>query len=183
MKSRKQTSLVLGVGSAVLSLIMLLPTAVGAEQADADEAKLQVLENEMDSGATAAPDKSKVETLAQQFKVDPNIVEGLRRKGGGWGEMVIHLAMAQRLTKTDPKTYPTLADALQRVQTLRAEGKGWGAIAKELRFKLGPVISEVKRAQPELRRTDRMEKGRPELPMGSNHSNRAERADRPRHMV
>ncbi len=167
----------------------LLVGGARAEEVDADEAKLQLLENEMDSAATAAPDKSKVETLAQQFKGAPSVVDGVRRTGQGWGEITIHLAMAQRLTKTDPKTYPTLASALQRVQTLRAQGKGWGTVAKELGFKLGPVISEVKHVQPELRRTDRleksesMEKGRPERPMGLDHPGRAEGGDRPHQMV
>ena len=83
------------------------------------------------------------------------MVENLRAAKQGWGEIGIRLALAQELTKVDAKTYPTMADALAKVGDLRAGGKGWGAIAKELGFKLGPVMSEANRVRHELRTAEK----------------------------
>ena len=90
----------------------------------------------------------------------PNTVEDLRTKHG-WGGVTIELAMAQHLTHTDPKTYPTMTDALQKLDTLRADKEGWGKIAKDLGFKLGPVVSAAEHTRQELIRElhqDRIQK-------------------------
>lgn len=79
------------------------------------------------------------------------MVENLRTTEQGWGEIGIRLAVAQELTKVNSATFPTMTESLARVGDLRAEGKGWGAIAKELGFKLGPVVSEANRVSHELR--------------------------------
>jgi hypothetical protein len=88
--------------------------------------------------------------LAKEFNVAPSVVEGLRANKQGWGETTIELSMAQRLSQSDPKTYPTLADALNKIEALRSEKMGWGKIAQTLGFKLGPVISSTERARHDL---------------------------------
>lgn len=76
----------------------------------------------------------------------------------GWGEVNISLSLAQALL--DAGTYASLSTALAGVPTtvtnadgtttttveggvlaMRADGMGWGAIAKELGFNLGSLIS------------------------------------------
>jgi hypothetical protein len=122
---------------------------------DADEARLITVQKEIDSSATAPGQTTRVQTLATQFNVAPGVVQDLRAKKQGWGEITIELAMAQRLAQTDPKAYPTLMDALAKIETLRAEKTGWGKIANDLGFKLGPVVSAAQRAGNELRRESR----------------------------
>jgi len=134
-----------------LILVMGLGVPVWA-RTDADEARLNTVQKEIDSSATAPGQTMQVETLAKQFNVAPSVVQDLRAKKQGWGETGIELAMAQRLAQTDPKAYPTLMDALTKIETLRADKMGWGKIAKDLGFKLGPVVSAAQHARNELRR-------------------------------
>jgi hypothetical protein len=81
--------------------------------------------------------------------------------------------MAQRLTQTDATTYPTMAEALNKIETLRSQKMGWGKIANDLGFKLGPVVSAAMHTRNELRNESRMEKS-----TGSLKSEKSEKADR-----
>lgn len=116
-----------------------------------EEANLRTAQQSLDTDSTGRSTKSHADALATQFKVEPQVVENLRTAKQGWGEIGIRLAMAQELTKVNSTTFPTMTESLARVGDLRAEGKGWGAIAKELGFKLGPVVSEANRVSHELR--------------------------------
>jgi len=49
----------------------------------------------------------------------------------------------------------TTEQALTKVEQLRGEKMGWGRIAKDLGFKLGPVISKVERSETTGRTADR----------------------------
>lgn len=134
-------SLVFGWGSVCAQL---LPPA-------SDDVKLRVTQQELDEDAAGRMQKAHGEALAKQFKVEPSVVETLRASKQGWGEIAIRLAMAQELTKTDPKTYPTVAEAMRKIGDLRAQKMGWGATGKELGLALGPVVSEVQRVRQEMR--------------------------------
>ena len=98
-----------------LFLVMALGVPVWA-RADADETQLETVKKEIDSNTTAPATGDKVKTLSTQFNVEPGVVENLRAKKQGWGETTIELAMAQHLTQTDAKTYPTMADALKKLK-------------------------------------------------------------------
>ena len=149
-----------------------------------EEANLRTTQQALDRESTGRSAKSHAEALATQFKVEPQVVENLRAAKQGWGEIGIRLALAQELTKVDSKTYPTMTEALARVGDLRAEGKGWGAIAKELGFKLGPVVSEANRVRHELRTEARAEERRSQKPDkefrkgDDDQSGRLQKADR-----
>lgn len=134
-------SLIFGWGSA---FAQLLPPA-------SDDVKLRVTQQELDEDAAGWIQKAHAEPLAKQFKVDPSVVETLRASKQGWGEIAIRLGMAQELTKTDSKSYPTLAEAMRRIGKLRTQKMGWGTIGKELGLALGPVVSEVQRVRQEMR--------------------------------
>ena len=125
-----------------LFLVMALGVPVWA-RADADETQLETVKKEIDSSTTAPATGDKVQTLSTQFNVEPGVVENLRAKKQGWGETTIELAMAQHLTQTDAKTYPTMAEALNKIETLRSQKMGWGKIANSLGFKLGPVVARM----------------------------------------
>ena len=185
-------SILLGALGVLLALSFV---STGQADSDGDEARLQTAHKEIDNATSSGSQQARVEALAKQFKVPPSTVERLRDKRNGWGEVTIELAMAQQLNKTDPKSYPTFADALKRIDTLRAEHKGWGEIAKEQGFKLGPVISDVRQARQDLVKTERGEHGalknggdhgdkphsidRPERPQRPDRPERPERPDRP----
>lgn len=136
-------------GMLLVSGVMAAP--VGAQAPASDDVLLRVTQQELDEDAAGRQPKSHAEALANQFKVPVKTVEALRADKQGWGEIVIRLGLAQELTKSDPKTFPGMTEALQRVGELRSQGMGWGAIAKELGFKLGPVVSEVQRVRQEMK--------------------------------
>ena len=155
-----------------LFLIMALGVPVWA-RANSDETQLETIKKEINHGTTASASSDKVKTLSSQFNVDPSVVEQLRAKNQGWGETTIELAMAQRLTQTDAKTYPTMAEALNKVETLRSQKMGWGKIANSLGFKLGPVVSAAMHTRNEWRKESRMEKS-----PGSVKSEKSEKAEK-----
>jgi hypothetical protein len=153
-------------------LLLVLPISTVLAQTDADQAHVAAVAKDIDKDAASKASGTQVQVLSKEFNVTPNTVEDLRTKHG-WGGVTIELAMAQHLTQTDPKTFPTMTDALQKIDTLRADKEGWGKIAKDLGFKLGPVISAAEHARHELVRDlhqDRIQK-----------VEKVERVDRPDH--
>ncbi|WP_447977467.1 hypothetical protein [Candidatus Nitrospira bockiana] len=137
---------------ALATALMLQGGLVPAQaQVASDDVRLQVLQQEVDEDAAAKVQKTNAEALAKQFQVQPKVVEELRAAKQGWGEITIRMALAQELTKADPKAYPTMTEALAKVGDLRSAGMGWGKIANDLGFKLGPLVSEVNRVRQELR--------------------------------
>jgi hypothetical protein len=141
------------ISAAVLGgmiLVMGLGVPVWA-RSDADEAQLESIRKDIDK--TIPPGQTaQVQTLAKQYGIPPGVVQDLRAKKQGWGETSIELAMAQRLARVDAKTYPTMTDALNKIETLRGQKVGWGKIARSLGFKLGPVVSNAMHTRNELRR-------------------------------
>jgi hypothetical protein len=138
----------------------------------ADEAQLETVGKDIDQSAAASAQTNKIQTLSKQFNVDPSVVENLRAKKQGWGETTIELAMAQHLMQTDATTYPTMADALNKIATLRGDKLGWGKIAKDLGIKLGPVVNDAMRTRNELRKEIRMDK-----PLRAGTSGKAEKVE------
>jgi len=169
------------ISSMVLAGTLLVCGPVWADEAE--EKALKAAEQKVDQAAAASKGEAKVDSLAKQFNVEATTVQEMRDKRQGWGEISTQLALAQQLSKTDSKTYPTTADALNRVGTLRDEGKGYGAIAKDLGFKLGPVVSSVHRSSDTIRssaRAQRPEKSaRPERPERPERTQRPEKPDHP----
>ena len=134
------------ISIAALALFVLLtPYQVKAQSTD--EARLAAVQEEIDAQNPPVNYNSWAENLAKQFGVESETINDLRNSGQGWGEITIELSMADQLLKLDPKNFPTMGDALDKVRALRASGEGWGRIAQDLGFKLGPVISAVKSGQ------------------------------------
>src|SRR5262245_24384679 len=130
----------------VLFFIGILMSGINVEglalaQSDSDEARMQTMQREADDDGVKRGQKADADLLAKQFQLPASEIEKMRNAGQGWGEVTIRLALADKLVKTDPAKFPTLAAALERINTLRNEGRGWGNISKELGFKLGPVVS------------------------------------------
>lgn len=138
-------------------LIALDGKGLALAQSDSDEVRMQTMQREADEDAVKRGQKAQADLLAKQFQLPASEIEKLRNAGQGWGEVTIRLALADKLVKTDPAKFPTLAAALERINTLRNEGRGWGNISKELGFKLGPVVSEVRQSLNDLRRDLRAE--------------------------
>ncbi len=180
--------LILFFCAASASLCIGKPTLA---QSDADEARLQTMQREADDDAVKRGQKAQAELLAKQFQLPTGEIEKMRNAGQGWGEVTIRLALADKLVKTDPTNFPSLTSALERISTLRNDGKGWGNISKELGFKLGPVVSDVRHSLNELRRDLRAEPtkaGKVDNPASpgdmkretrSDHVERVQRAERP----
>jgi hypothetical protein len=167
-----------------VALVFLASTPVWA-QANQDEERLQATRADIDKDANSTK-QNRVQALSTQFNVSTDTVEDLRAKKQGWGEITIRLAMAQHLTKTDAQTYPTMNDALAKIDSLRSENKGWGKISQDLGFKLGPVVRDAQQARQELarearaERTDRVAKqDRVDRPDRPQRPERPERPNRP----
>lgn len=126
-------------------LVLITPYQVRAQSAD--EARLVAMQEKIDAENHTVVYTSRAEDLARQFQVDPSTVNEFRNSGQGWGEITIELSMADRISKLDPQAFPTMGNAINQVSALRASGEGWGRIAQDLGFKLGPVISALKRGQ------------------------------------
>lgn len=134
--------------------VLILNTLIGLGQEQvlaSEETELQSVRQQLDMETGVRSSDKHAETLAKQFQVEVKTVEQLRASKQGWGEISIRMALAQELVKTDSKTYPTMTEALQKVGDLRAQGSGWGAIAKDLGFKLGPIVSEMRHVRNEMR--------------------------------
>jgi hypothetical protein len=144
----------------------------------------------LDKDAAARTEKAHAEALASHFKIEPSVVENLRTSKQGGGEIAIRLGLAQDVTKTDPKAYPTRADAMQKVEDLRPQKMGWGAIAKDLGLTVGPIVSEVQRVRQDIRAETKktateevvmpgqaLERSQTET---ASHSDRAEKAQWPK---
>lgn len=119
--------------------VVSYPSALRQAHADTEDAR--------------TTDATRVDTLSKQFDVSPDTVQGLRNKEQGWGEITTELAMSRKLSKMDPKLYPTMNDALAKIEAQRADHMGWGKIAKVDGFKLGPVVREAHNARRELHET------------------------------
>jgi len=121
-------------------------------QSDTDEARMKAMQQETDNDVVKRGQQKHIELLSKQFQLPGSEIEKLRNEGQGWGEVTIRLALADKLTKTDPTNFPTLSAAQERIGTLRNDGKGWGNISKELGFKLGPLVSDIRHSMNDLRR-------------------------------
>lgn len=145
---------------------------------DADEAQLDAIRKDIDRDSSM-DDADKIRSLAEQFQVAPETVRALRAGKQGWGETGIELAMARHLIQADPAAYPTMTEALNRIEGLRGQKMGWGKIAGYLGLKLGPVVSAAHRLRHELRRG--FVPGEPALPNAGMPAKpeTAARAERP----
>jgi hypothetical protein len=176
--------------TAVLGGVMLLfalSTPLWA-RTDADEAQLDTVRKDIDKSWANTGQTDRVQSLARQFNVTPEVVQNLRANKQGWGETTIELSMAQQLIQTDATTYPTMTAALNKIETLRSQKMGWGKIANYFGFKLGPVVSAAQHVRNELRRESRPEKsvvrkaemsGKPETAARVERAARPERVSRP----
>lgn len=84
-------------------------------RAEADEARLDAVQKEIDGQAPSAGQNIQIKTLAREFKIESKLIAELCSKQIGWGELTIELALAQHLAHTDQKTYPTFIEALKKI--------------------------------------------------------------------
>jgi hypothetical protein len=141
--------------AAILTMTAICSETVPAQSLDESQLlQLQTLrrniDKDLEQDAGGQETKFHADVLARQFSVAPSIVEDLRSKKQGWGTIAIELAMAQHLSRLDPISYRTVSEALEQVRAMRSDGKGWGAISRELGFKLGPIIIEMRHVREDL---------------------------------
>lgn len=114
----------------------------------------------------------------------------------GWGEVNITLSLAQAMV--DSGAAPDLASALGGITVthpdgtttvtpgvlqLRADGGGWGNIAKQLGFNLGALVSASNRSEKSVAATDRADQAKAERtagkPDGAGKPERVAKVERP----
>lgn len=116
---------------------------VGQKKLDTDGARVMA----------ARPDGRRrvAETIAKQFNVPEKLVDDLRGRKIGYGEITVALALSQQLMKRDKVTQQKALDSVLR---LRKSGQGWGVIARGLGLKLSDVVSDVKKTDKQLAKLD-----------------------------
>ena len=119
-----------------------------------EETQLKDAQTQIDQHADAWSKDEHIDTLAQHFKVPSKTVQELSAHNQGWGAVTIELAMARQFSTMHSQQTPFMTDAVARVETLRADGNGWGDISKKLDFGLGPVVQEAKNTGEGLRQDD-----------------------------
>lgn len=98
------------------------------------------------------------ETIAKQFGVPDKVVDELRARKMGYGEVTIALALSQQLMKKGLGQQ----QAIDKIVGMRKSGMGWGVVARDLGLKLGGVISDVKKADKQLAKLDTVKTARAE---------------------
>ena len=103
--------------------------------------------------AAATPDGRRrvTETIARQFNVPEKLVNDLRGRKIGYGELTVAMALSQPLIKRDKVTQQ---QALDKVLGLRNSRHGWGVIARDLGLKLSDAVSAVKKTDKQLAKLD-----------------------------
>ena len=103
---------------------------------------------------TPQRDAAHVQALATHYQVPEASITALRTQGRGWGEILISLAMAARLSGAS-KTPLTTEQALTRIEQVRTTTLGMRQIAKDLEFTLGEVVWELNKGEKVVRTADR----------------------------
>ena len=112
------------------------------------------------------------------------LVDGLRTNEKlGNGEVNIALSLAEAKLAEQNVAEPTAAQleaALEPILQMRADGKGWGAIANSLGFRLGDVMRADQARQERIARSERADRhfGRPEKPERPERPERPEKPER-----
>lgn len=103
---------------------------------------------------TPQRDAARVQALATHYQVPEASITALRTQGRGWGEILISLAMAARLSGAS-KTRLTTEQALTKIEQVRTTTLGMRQIAKDLEFTLGEVVWELNKGEKVVRTADR----------------------------
>jgi hypothetical protein len=130
--------------------------------------ELQAAQKEFDTDVARALAGSPVgrrrvaETVARHFNVSEKIVNEIRARRIGYGEVTIALSLSQQLMKREKGL--ALKQAVDRVVTLRKSGQGWGNIARDLGLRLGDGIADVKKADKQLAKLDTVKLAKADKP-------------------
>jgi hypothetical protein len=106
-------------------------------------------------------------------------LKGKSRGTMGYGEIHILLALSQAYA--DSKSLPA-GDAMNEVLAQRADGKGWGKIARDLGLNLGQVVSRVRSGNERLagasERRGAERDAKPDRPVKPERPDKPERPER-----
>ncbi len=175
------TSWLTKIAVAALGAALLVSPAAADVQSEAQKAE-QIQTEAEHINKTAKPmattpegNQRIVSALAKEFKVPESTVTGLRdRNRLGYGEVAIVLALSERLAKRDNIT---TEEATNRILAMRQSGAGWGKISHDLNLKLGPVLSDIRRADKRVVELERHE-GKPKKTTSRGASDRGDKPDR-----
>ncbi len=130
-------------------LVVLLITPPCGAAPSKDEANLQRESSGLDKTASSSSGEAAViKRLTKDFGVGSDRVASLREKGLSYGELAIVLSLAQKMPDGITDTSVEKVIALRRGPPVA----GWGAVAKQLRVKLGTAVSQVKKVNNEAHR-------------------------------
>ncbi len=148
-----------------LTFAVTTPWADTSKEESALEQDVQDLNSEPAEHSGAVVNK-----LVTEFKVDEALIQSLRDKKLGYGEIAITLALADKLEGG------ITGANIDRVLAMRGtDGKtGWGVIAGKLGVRLGSVISDVERVKPDAR-TEKMDNA---SKSGGEKNDKAERPEK-----
>jgi hypothetical protein len=142
-----------------------------SDRKDVERLHAEVKQFDTDAATTAARSaegrRQVTETIAKQFKVEPRVVDGLRNRRLGYGEVTVALALSEAMIKQNKSL--SQQQALDSLIARRKAGQGWGVIAHNDGVKLGRLSSEVSKAEKQVARiepskpaSDKVEKSKAE---------------------
>ena len=159
-----------GLIGVTLSIVPALADNVAKEEQQLEKAATS-LDQTSSEPQGAKEDAQRLETT---FGVDQTRIDGLRSQNLGYGEISIALSLAQKMSGG-------ITDAnVQSIMAMRTGNPpmGWGAIAKQLGEKLGPIVSQVNDVSHEShQQAEKMD--RPDKPEKVEKPERPEKPDKP----
>jgi hypothetical protein len=176
-------------GMACSLVLTMAPSPGVAQQArpmsDSDRKQVERLHTDVkqldaDGASTASTPEGRrrvTERIAKQFKVSDSVVDGLRNRKMGYGEVTVALALSEALMKQDKSL--TQQQALDTILSRRAAGQGWGQIAHSMDLKLGHLISEVKKADKQVDRVKADKVARADKPDKIEKPEKPQRVEKP----
>ena len=114
-----------------------------AEQKKLDADSARIIATGPDGGRRVA------QVVAKHFEVPANLVNDVRARNVGYGEMTASLAVCRQLMKRDKLSRE---QALDRVLSARRSGQGWAALAHALNLNLADVLADVRKTDENVAR-------------------------------
>ena len=102
----------------------------------------------------ATPDGRRrvTEVIARQFAVPDKLVNDLRGRRMGYGDVAIVLALSRQVVRQERTLTPQ--QAVDRVAARRKSGQDWASVARDLDLRLADVVGDLKKADKQLTRLD-----------------------------
>jgi hypothetical protein len=148
----KRSILFLVLSSLLLLTPLLAPAAPSKDERNLEKEIAALDRTMIDLGAEQAV----IDRISKDLTVAAEQIRTLHTQGLRYGEVIAVLSLARRMPGGITEAN------IERVRSLRAGPPqlGWGQVAAQIKTKLGPAVSQVRKTENEVRRTMKQGTGR-----------------------